>query len=147
MPDCGIDLKQLPDAVDQSMARGRASPADAPLFLPLSAGSLSGPAPLIYIVDLRHTMFNSKIPGLITYYSVGTPTVNSHIHSTAYSTEPHFLINDYLDVDSSRLQLEVGGWASLLLAWPTDSTLTTRLLSMDANLLTCHTATHATLSA
>lgn len=110
MPDCGIDLKQLPDAEDQSMARGRASPADALLFLPLLAGSLSGPAPLIYIVDLRHTMFNSKIPGLL---STGN-------HISFISHKP--------DVESSRLQLEAGGWAPLLLAWPTDRTLTTRLL-------------------
>lgn len=86
MADCGIDLKQLPDAVDQSMARGRASPADALLFLPLLAGSLSGPAPLIYIVDLRHTMFNSKIPGLLsTQYSSSLSLLS------AYSTEPHIL--------------------------------------------------------
>lgn len=137
MPDCGTDLKQLPGAVDQSKARGRASPADALLFLPLLAGSLSGPAPLIYIVDHRHTMFNSKDT---RFFFLS--------HTTQYSsTEPHILINDYLYVDSSRLQLEVGGWAPLLLAWPTDRTLTTRLPSMGANLSTCHTATHATLSA
>lgn len=43
--------------------------------------------------------------------------------------DPHILFStmDYPDVDSSRLQLEVGGWAPLLLAWLTYRALTTRL--------------------
>lgn len=86
MPDCGIDLKRLPEAVGQSMARGRASLADA-LVVPhgpgaLSAGSLSGPAPLIYITDLRHTMFNSKIPGLVVHsLPISTLLLRSYLHS------------------------------------------------------------------